>query len=429
MNLIDKLKTMDKPEILSLKSGFDVTIADFWNSFVKPMLPDKNVVIKIYELLKKYVEDDDAVFAIRTFGNWKDKKHDNKDLRRGFYNLTDSNYSFFYTDNFFAAYFCKMAIDGFVPDYNEFKEAMITREFPARFGRHDSIYEKKKAAYSIDGTKGKDPLFTKKGYKIAHIVNSGKDFLINEKDMTIKEICDIYCPRGDYNDWTINQDTKGDFFARMLKMDPFAKEIIKAHFLRFSCPLNYILTPGTKHHTTLTKIYQNDIAESPELQQYAMEQFKKIYGEVYDEYLSKIMLSPTKKIDRPGDFKIYITYGYGIRNGKHDVKKTVNKLTEKDAKNVGLLKVGKYVYNLFEKILQNDLLTESQIEDLKNKAYCSKKFGITYPVLVEQESNNYEKKRYYKKLVVDKYYVCSQWYDRNRVRIDNWLTENNIKIN
>ena len=137
--------------VSQIQSGSDKTIDDFWTSFIEPALPDKNVVIKWFELLSDYVDQEDAVFALRCYGNWGSyQAKDDYTLRRGFYNLTDKDYSFFYTDNFFAAYFAKMAVDNYVPTLSEFKTMMQTREFPARFGRSASV-ERAKAAYSIEG--------------------------------------------------------------------------------------------------------------------------------------------------------------------------------------------------------------------------------------------------------------------------------------
>lgn len=437
MNLTDKLSTLNKPDLPILKSGKNDKISDFWNDFIVPLLPDKNVVVEMYQLLLKYINDKDAVFAIRCFGSWPNKLHDNKELRRGFYNKTDSDYSFFYTDNFYAAYFCKMAIDGYVPDYDEFKHAMISRKFPARFGR-STKEERDRAAYSIDGSKGKDPLFTRNGYKIAHVFNAGKDYEINGENLTINNICSKYFPRGNYNDWNIEHDSYGQFYVRNLSIsDPVALEILKAHFLRFVCPLNYVLTPGGKHHNTITKVPQNDIAECPELQQYAVEQFNKIYGDVYRDFLSRIMISTLPTINNPGDYYIGITYGYNIGSNKQNANllssvsqvskqskqitnsnKTVNSLSMQSLK---VLKSGEYARKIFTALLKSGELSSGMLLNLRNKKYCSDNISISYPVIVELGVDTFDPKRYYKTLVLGKYLICSQWYERHIERINTWL--------
>lgn len=428
MNLIEKLKTIDKPLLPFLKKGYSKTIAEFWDDFVAPLLPDKEIVISMYEMLLKYIDDPDAVYAIRTFGSWSNKQRDNKELRRGFYNKTLNKYSFFYTDNFFAAYFCKMVMDGYVPDYNEFKQAMVSREFPARFGRYDKKFEKVKAAYSIDGKKGKDPLFSKNGYTIAHIINAGKNFFVNGKNMTIQQICNIYFPRGTYDDWKLEEDNYGKLYVRNLGyIEPIAREILKAHFLRFVCPLNYILTPGKNNHITETKVYLDDIAESVELQQYAIKQFQKIYGKIYDDYMSKIMIAPIKMVENCENLFIGIDYGYGIRNKD----KKANCVSEKKGKKNIMSKEnelmsGKYARKVFSDLLKSKKLDEDLINKLRDKAYCSKEMGISFPILVEIGVDQFDINRYYKSIEHGKYMISSQWYDRNVDLIKKWLVNNGL---
>lgn len=59
-----------------------------------------------------------------------------------------------------------------------------------------------------------------------------------------------------------------------------------------------------------------------------------------------------------------------------------------------------------------------------DKNYCSRELGISYPVLAINTSDSYDPQRYYKNVVVGKYLICSQWYAKNRIRIDDWLSSN-----
>lgn len=337
MPLTKKLQTLNVPALKQVTYGNAKTIAVFWDRFVAPLLPDSKVVKDWFNLLNKFVDDTDAVLAIRCYFSWKHPKlKDSDTLRRGFYNLTDKDYTFFYTDNFFAAYFAKMAIDGYVPSYNDFKQCLVSREFPARFGPSSSL-ERDKAAYSIDGKKGKDPGFCANGYKIAHIVDAGKDFCVAGQTMTIGEICEKYCDRGDYTDWVLHNDQVGDFYARDLQMDKAAKDLLIAHFLRFACPMNYILTPGRYHHLLGVKIKYNDIAECKEIQQYAMHKFYAIYGQDYEDFLKRILLPssllltnlPSEKA--LGKKNIDITFDYKIKQTSTSVKiiKSIKKQSNK----------------------------------------------------------------------------------------------------
>lgn len=315
------------PNVMApFSDGSATTIADFWDSFVEPRLPNPQIVIELYNLLCQYVDDADAVFAIRCYGNWEsDKAKDDYTLRRGFYNLTDKGYSFFYTDNFYAAYFAKMAVDSYVPVYQEFKKHMISREFPARFGRSTQA-ERDRMAYSIDGKKGKDPGFARNGYKIAHVIDSGKGIydLAGNHLLTIGDICGAYCARGNYNAWTVHKDVFGDFFARDLAIDSSAKAFLIAHFLRFVCPMNYIFTPGKNNHILGVKVRMNDIAESEELQQYAMLKFHERFGTVYEDYLSRLLLPPAFELSNLPSINHLANKVINIQYGKN-MKKTTPK--------------------------------------------------------------------------------------------------------
>ena len=88
--------------------------------------------------------------------------------------------------------------------------------------------------------------------------------------------------------------------------------------------------------------------------------------------------------------------------------------------------VGQYAKNIFRKLLDNCKLTSAMVSNLMNKDYCSKEFGISYPVLVLDVSGAYDRRRYYKNVVAGKYLICSQWYAKNRIRIDDWLAKNNL---
>ena len=325
MSLVQELASIDNQNrITQIQQGSAPTIDVFWREFIEPSLPDKDAVFKWFKLLSDYVDQDDAVFALRCYGNWESYKiKDDYTLRRGFYNLTDNDYSFFYTDNFFAAYFAKMAVDNYVPTLSEFNTMMKSREFPARFGR-SAAFERSKAAYSIDGRNGKNPGFTTNGYKIAHVLDSGKRIFSDGLETTIWQICDRYCARGNYNDWTMHNDVFGDFYARDLAIDPSAKAFLIAHFLRFVCPMNYVFTPGKNHHVLGVKVRMNDIAESEELQQYAMLKFHERFGTVYEDYLSRILLPPAFELSNLPSINHLANKIINIQYGKN-MKKTISK--------------------------------------------------------------------------------------------------------
>lgn len=336
MKLIDKLNNINKLKIKALETGSCKTMEEFWNEFVVPLLPDKDIVKKWNELLISYVQLPDAVYAIRAFGSWNDsciELEKDDELRRGF--LTQPlnvEYEYFFTDNFYAAYFAKMAMDGYCPTLDEFYELMKERKFPARYGRSCKL-ERNKAVYSLNG---KDPGIGKAGYKIAHIVDAGKSFNINGNPLNITELSEYFnFNRGKYSDW--HYDAKQQIYVRNLPISKEAKDVLIAHFLRFVNPLNYFLVPKAKSsYKGKYKIYNEfmnvikgkedyDIAEYKHLLSFAHNKFKSIYGQCYEEYLKLIML-PEKFFDIvEDDFILDIKYGNPLyTNEKTKVKKTAS---------------------------------------------------------------------------------------------------------
>lgn len=297
------------------------TIADFYEEFIVPRLPDTQTVIEWTKLLLNYVKQDDAVFAIRAFFSWQNVKNNPADsdsqlaitngkkvgdnnpysLRRGFLTeFKNSKYKFFYSDNFLAAYFMKMAYDGFVPLYGDFISELQNRTFPARFGRSCAA-ERAIAAYNINGKTAKDPGIQRAGYKVAHVIDSGTNYVNSSGNHGLSQICNCYFPRGWYSDWKFSNG----YYSRQLS-NTQGIDYLKAHFLRFVCPINYFLAPKANINK---KVYQSygqtsglttnkpDIAELPELQKYVIGQFYNLYGKVYVDYLDAIMWSKNTTID------------------------------------------------------------------------------------------------------------------------------------
>ncbi|MBR4826023.1 MAG: hypothetical protein IKZ86_14600 [Spirochaetaceae bacterium] len=322
MTLSEKLNTIDYPRVTPFKAGKADTISKFWDNFIKPTLITENVIRKWCEVLYKYVEDIGVVYAIRTFNDRRE--NGDKDLRRGFVTTTNRNYSFFYTDNYFSAYFFKMAMDGYIPEYSEFKNMMTSRTFPARFGQSCKS-ERDRAAYKING---KDPKINGAGYKISHIFDVGTGYSYNNITIGIAQIASRFFPRGNYDDWTPKTDTTGTYYSRNFNIiDESALEYLKAIFLRMTCPLNYILTPKKNMQTTEVKIDKNDIGECIQLQQYAIYQFSKIYGDLYKDFTNRIMLSSEYKLnENSGSYYVGIKYDINSQ-----FKRNIHSLKQNDS--------------------------------------------------------------------------------------------------
>lgn len=301
--LINKLGTIHTPKIPMLIDGYASTIENFWNSFILPKLPDSNVVLAWHKVLIEYVNTPDAVFAIRFYNNAPKDRYD--DLRRGFLSKTNQDYSFFYTDNFHAAYFFKMALDSFVPTVKELLDTYKSRRFPSRFGR-DTANERAMMAVP----KGLDPGIQTAGYKLAHIVNVGTDYYINGKTYTLSKLIEAYYPRGLRTDWKLHIDATGTYYLRNFTPIPEARRILIAEYLRFVHPFNYFLTPKSTCSQTPTC---KDIAEYQPLVDFVREKIAAIYGELYEEYLGLIMVDKASFTHSNDQHIIDLKYGPNLK--------------------------------------------------------------------------------------------------------------------
>lgn len=322
MDLIHKLNAINIPRISPLPTGETFTIESFWDSFICPSLPSKDTMLAWHDLLMNYITYPDAVFAIRGFNNAPPDRYD--DLRRGFLTRTNKDYSFFYTDNFHAAYYLKMTIDGFVPTSEELLSAYKERLFPCRFGR-DTSNER----MLMGMPKGKDPGIQNAGYKIAHIFNVGKDYHVDNNLLSLSEIIGTYFPRGERTDWRITTDNTGQYYIRFLEVPVEARKYIIAEFLRFVHPFNYFLAPKS---TCSVSPVCKDIAEHPELIKYVKSKFKEMYGDKYQEFLELIMADTT---EQPFASKYVINLKYGLDINKAGI--TTQKAPSKHSQQASIL--------------------------------------------------------------------------------------------
>lgn len=159
---------------------------------------------------------------------------------------------------------------------------------------------------------GNDPEIGKKGYKVSHIIDTGTDYNFGKYVQGMASIGKKYFQFGNYSDWT---KCKNGYYLRTFSgnINSDALKFLKAHFLRLTSPLNYILTPKKVLQVNYIKIPKNDVGELKELQAYAMEQFKIIYRKVYTDYLSMLMLPSKSLINNPGNKAIDVDYGFHIK--------------------------------------------------------------------------------------------------------------------
>lgn len=328
MSLVEKLSTINRPRIESFQNGTAETIKEFYESFIEPRLP-QNIehVIKWHKVLKEYVKKENNVLGFRA-GNVRGS------LRRGWETITNDNYSFFYTDNFFAHYFFKLALDAdWEPNLDEFYNAMRSKDFPVRFayfmGTEDDPYEKEYASFNVNG---KNPGLNTAGYKLAHIIDAGKNYLINGQIYGLTELIEKYFELGTPEDWS--QDPVTHKYCRKNfviseETKALARNIAEVSFLRMVHPMNYFLSPKTAYKGyifnkyTINGVEKKNIAEDELLISYVRQRFHERYtvgGVDYFQDFLDLVYPVEDKINENGNTVINIKYSSAPMSEKKQKK-------------------------------------------------------------------------------------------------------------
>ena len=188
MKLEEKIKTIRSPLIKDtiglLQSGNSDTIADFFDSFIKPKLPKQEIVKKWHKLLLDYIKDDANIGCAIRYGNSDSKAKSlcgetgREKLRRGWLTTnTEDGFNYFYADNYLSSFVYKMAIDEFVPSLDEFKEMFNQHKFPYGFPFH---HDKQFESVYVTLPTADQPGFMG-NYKVSHVFDSGRNYLVNGK--------------------------------------------------------------------------------------------------------------------------------------------------------------------------------------------------------------------------------------------------------
>ena len=313
MDIEEKIQNIRNPKIEEtiglLPVGEASSVDDFFENFVKPRLPKKEVVMKWHNILMEYVADTKELSCAVRYGNSgsKDESLSGETgylkLRRGWLTKnTEDNFEYFYADNYMSSFICKMAIDEYCPSsVDELRDIFQEHKFPFGYPFHrDSEYE----AECVVIATGDEPGFLR-NYKISHVFDSGKYYDVKGKKYPgIKELSEEYFDIGYREQWTEETD-----HIRKIKIGEKEKEVITACFLRFVHPINYFLTPPLKKHTCIPPVPKNDIGEYPLLIDRVKQHIKEQYQEVYDEFVEKIMWydEPNKPLN-----DVSIEFGYPI---------------------------------------------------------------------------------------------------------------------
>lgn len=420
----------DRRYAFDVPIGKSKTIEDFYNNCIAKTLLDENIVLKWHNMLLEYLEREDAIFWIRYYESGK-KINGRWNTRRGSLTRFSDGLSYAFVSNYDVHEIYNMISKRIVPTAAEFAQMLNNREYPLHYDKSKSCEEIDIAVFPNVG-RVQAGVLTEANWYLAHIEEIKGPYIrsngtYSKLDRTEKE---ILFPRGNTCDW----DTTEGYNVRHLNYSLSAeqKAIVKAHFLRFVDPLNYFLVPSWKNETNT--IYENkkkSIGEYKYLTLHVSKKFKSAYATAMEEFCRNALIKFESTAFNPdyGTYIIDIKYQPDFRKtalGIHSGLPKTTKIKKQIARSLSEFSkpsagVGQFAKNTFFNLLNNEKLSSGQIEDLMDINYCRAKFGISYPVIVCIGSGTYNSIRYYKESILGKYLICSQWYERNRTYIENWL--------
>jgi hypothetical protein len=415
---------VNKEYPIELSSGKDKTIDDFYNNCIQQnILPAANV-LAWHKMLMEYADRPDAIYWIRYFesGSKASGKWNN---RRACVTRFADGFTYAFVSNFDAHEILNMVRLGVDPDVEEFADLMKSFQYPMHYCPGTSCEESYINAYPNIGT-FKVGILTFKRWYLAHISNIKAELLRADGsykaiDIKSSEGLKIY-PRGTFDNWSPDKASSHKIRNLDYSLSAEEKNLVKAHFLRFVDPLNYYVTPGPKVETNkvCSRIGEYDI-----LNKFMSSKFEILYGsKVMYEFRKKALIQKSSCVITGNEI---IDVSYKNPTSLTAVKTPAPKTTTKSSTitvTTSGTGIGQYAKNVFQSLLENRKLDSTMIANLMDKSYCSRELGISYPVLAINTSDLYDPQRYYKNVVFGKYVICSQWYAKSRIRIDDWLSSN-----
>lgn len=251
-------------------------VSDFYDDFLisGKRLPEKNIVVEWHKLLTWYIDQPDATLFVRKYEGGK--KNNEWDNRRGAVIQFNDGFEIAYASNFLAHDIFLMAYHGFVPSKNDFMSSIKNRELHITSG---TKVEKEIKLYP-SANKGLSYCY------LAHIMDVNGEYLRDDgsyRRLSKPEV-DWLFPRGVASDWK-NSSDKVWHISR--KLSNSEKELVKAHCIRFLDPMNYYLTPLTKHCRHTLTGFKKNIGEFSPLTFYIHQQYKNIFKDSYNHLIER----------------------------------------------------------------------------------------------------------------------------------------------
>lgn len=301
--VLDQLREFEYPKI---NSGQASTIKDFFEVVIKPQFAKIDAIKRQHRELMDYVNSTPTTFFIRAHGSQKRENYGL--LRRGFLSQYNNGVEYCFCDNTFALMFTSMKLAGVSMTKDELNAFFQKRNVKCGFAQTSP--EKDLAIFTNEGVFHSN--LNSNGWYLAHIYSVGVNYSLgkNDSDKDFSNQRDKYFPIGDRSEWS--NETK----IRRIDSIPSKEEmdLLKAHFVRFTHPLNNFLVPN---RSSLKYNRGNLIGEEQELISYVSEYLKETFKEEYAEMSDMIY-----KLDMTGKDIVSIeNIQWGLGVGKKNSKK------------------------------------------------------------------------------------------------------------
>ena len=432
-------RTKKFPKQLPNSVKSDKTVKEFYDNCIFKNQCSKSDVLAWHDMFLEYLNLPDAIYWIRYYesgsiinGRWTN--------RRACYTEFKDGFSYVFVSNFDVHEIFNMIYQGVIPNAQEFLNLMKTFKYQLHYDSGKSCEESDICAYQNIGSPHGGVLTVNHWY-LAHInaIKGGYRRINGSvQELSDQEINWIF-PRGEKSDWKI--DKVDGIMKRKLNysLSQEEKDLVKAHFLRFVDPLNYFVVPGVNYE--INNIYghkKKSIGEFADLISYVAYQFESYYDKrAFADFRDNALVASPHSINIANIANKVINISYS--NTKQKTRKdssnnspTVKVIPPRPAKaktTIGktpssgnVVKVGEIAKNDLRIVLaSSSKVTNKDISDLQDKSISKALFGINFPVLDVAPA---DKKRYYAKPVTIKgkdYFLCSQWYDRHRQALEDWI--------
>jgi len=224
---------LDGYKFPNIESGKAENIEVFFDLVIKPQFANKAVIKQQHKALLEYINSQQATFFIRSHGSYKNYFL----LRRGFLSKYSNGIEYAFCDNTFAMMFASFKIAGISFTADELIEYFQNRNVICGFATTNP--ENELAAFQRNNAINSN--LNTFGWYLAHVHSVGVGY--SNKNFPVER--DKFFPIGDRIEWGNVLKT------RIINREPSQEEIdlLKAHFIRFTHPLNSFLVPGRNYIT------------------------------------------------------------------------------------------------------------------------------------------------------------------------------------